>query len=97
MTKIIQHKSILIINLVTLLILSLLHTAFAFETFGEFKKECKSVCHEAEHIKKSKQDKIFKPECKSCHIGIKNISPFSISIDFSIKKYAECGSKIEFV
>ena len=86
MTKIIQHKSILIINLVTLLILSLLHTAFAFETFGEFKKECKSVCHEAEHIKKSKQDKIFKPECKSCHIGIKNISPFSSTTKYRLPR-----------
>ena len=61
-------KWIFEINFVILIILSLLGTSFAFETFGDFKKECKSICHEAEHIKKSKQDKIFKPECKSCHI-----------------------------
>ena len=86
MTKKIQHKSILIITLGTLLTLSLFNTSVAFETFGAFKKECKSVCHEAEHIKKSKQDKIFKTECKSCHIGIKNISPFSSNTKYRLPR-----------
>ena len=82
MTKKIQYKSILVINLGTLLILSLWDSSFAFETFRNFKKQCKTVCHQAENIKKSKQNKISKPECKSCHVDMKKISPFSSS-----KKY----------
>ena len=82
MTKKIQYKSILVINLGTLLILNLWDSSFAFEKFGDFKKQCKTVCHQAENIKKSKQDKISKPECKSCHVGIKKISPFSSTTKF---------------
>ncbi len=86
MTKKIQYKSILIATLVTLLILNLWNPSFAFETLGDFKKQCKTVCHQAEHIKKSIQDKIFKPECKSCHVGKKNISPFSSTTKFTLQR-----------
>ena len=89
MTKKIQYKSILVINLGTLLILSLWDSSFAFETFRNFKKQCKTVCHQAEHIKKSKQDKISKAECKSCHVGMKKISPFSSTTKYTPTRGSE--------
>ena len=84
MTKIIQHKSILIITLGAFLTINLWDPSFAFETFRDFNKQCKTVCHQAEHIKKSKQDKISKPECKSCHAGIQNTSPFLSTKNFTL-------------
>jgi len=83
MTKIIQHKFRLIIIFSILYVLSLADPSFAFESFGELKKQCQSFCHQAKNIKKSKQDKTSNPECISCHVGIKGTSPFS---SFAIPK-----------
>ena len=69
-----QHKQKLIFALSILLVLVLGNSAFAFEKFGELRKQCRSTCHQAEHIKKSRQDKLSKPECRSCHVGINYVS-----------------------
>jgi formylglycine-generating enzyme required for sulfatase activity len=68
----IQHKQKLIFTLSILLAFA--KPSFAFEEFGEIRKQCQSTCHQAEHIKKSRQDKLSKPECRSCHVGINYVS-----------------------
>jgi formylglycine-generating enzyme required for sulfatase activity len=68
----IQHKQKLIFTLSILLAFA--RPSFAFEKFGELRKQCQSTCHQAEHIKKSRQDKLSKPECRSCHVGINYVS-----------------------
>jgi formylglycine-generating enzyme required for sulfatase activity len=68
----IQHKHKLFFTLILLLVFS--KPSFAFEEFGEIRKQCQSTCHQAEHIKKSRQDKLSKPECRSCHVGINYVS-----------------------
>ena len=73
----IQHKQKFILNLSALFIIALGSPSFAFEKFGELKKQCRSTCHQAEHIEKSRQDKLSKPECRTCHVGINYTSPFS--------------------
>ena len=70
MLKNIQHKQKFIFILNFLLALTTENSSFAFEKFGALKKQCRSTCHQAEHIKQSRQDKLSKPECKTCHIGI---------------------------
>ena len=70
MLKNIQHKQKFIFILNCLLALTTENSSFAFEKFGALKKQCRSTCHQAEHIKQSRQDKLSKPECKTCHIGI---------------------------
>ncbi|MBC8285182.1 MAG: formylglycine-generating enzyme family protein [Nitrospinae bacterium] len=77
MFKIIQQKQKFIITLSAIWALTLWEPSFAFERFGELKKQCQSTCHQAEHIKQSRQDKLSKPECRSCHVGMNNTSPFS--------------------
>lgn len=72
MLKKIQHKQKLIFTLSILLAFA--KPSFAFEEFGEIRKQCQSTCHQAEHIKKSRQDKLSKPECRSCHVGINYVS-----------------------
>ncbi len=72
MLKKIQHKQILLFTLGILLVFA--KPSFAFEEFGEIRKQCQSTCHQAEHIKKSQQDKLSKPECRSCHVGINYVS-----------------------
>jgi formylglycine-generating enzyme required for sulfatase activity len=72
MLKKIQHKQKLIFTLGILLVFA--KPSFAFEEFGEIRKQCQSTCHQAEHIKKSRQDKLSKPECRSCHVGINYVS-----------------------
>ena len=72
----IQHKQKFIVVLSFLLVLTFGNFSLAFEKFGELKKQCQSTCHQAEHIKQSRQDKLSKPECRTCHTGI-NSSPFS--------------------
>ncbi len=53
-------------------------TAMAFEKLGPFRKECKTTCHQPEHILKAKKSKFTQAECKACHTGGKKIlSPFS--------------------
>lgn len=47
----------------------------AFEKLGALRKECRTTCHQAEHILKAKKDKFTQPECKSCHTGIAEKSP----------------------
>ena len=73
MLKKIQHKQKMIFVLGVLL--AFVKPSFAFEEFGEIRKQCQSTCHQAEHIKKSRQDKLSKPECRSCHVGINYVSP----------------------
>ena len=54
--------------------------SIAFEKMGSFKKECRTTCHQPEHILKAKKNKFKQAECKGCHAGIteKRItSPFS--------------------
>ena len=68
----IQHKQKLIFTLSILLAFA--KPSFAFEEFGELRKQCQSTCHQAEHIAKSRQDKLSKPECRSCHVGINYVS-----------------------
>jgi formylglycine-generating enzyme required for sulfatase activity len=72
MLKKIQHKQKMIFALVVLLAFA--KPSFAFEEFGEIQKQCQSTCHQAEHIKKSRQEKLSKPECRSCHVGISYVS-----------------------
>ena len=72
MLKKIQHKQKMIFVLGVLL--TFVKPSFAFEEFGEIRKQCQSTCHQAEHIKKSRQDKLSKPECRSCHVGISYVS-----------------------
>ena len=84
MLKNIQHKQKLIFVLSFLLALTTENFSFAFEKFGALKKQCRSTCHQAEHIKQSRQDKLSRPECKTCHIGIHYTSQFS-----STRKSAE--------
>jgi formylglycine-generating enzyme required for sulfatase activity len=72
MLKKIQHKQKLIFTLSILLAFA--KPSFAFEEFGDIRKQCQSTCHQAEHIKKSRQDKLSKPECRSCHVGINYVS-----------------------
>jgi formylglycine-generating enzyme required for sulfatase activity len=73
----IQHKHKLIFTLS--LLLAFAKPSFAFEEFGEIRKQCQSTCHQAEHIKKSRQDKLSKPECRSCHVGINYVSSPSVT------------------
>ena len=68
----IQHKQKLIFTLSILLAFA--KPSFAFDEFGKIRKQCQSTCHQAEHIKKSRQDKLSKPECRSCHVGINYVS-----------------------
>jgi formylglycine-generating enzyme required for sulfatase activity len=72
MLKKIQHKQKMIFALGVLL--TFVKPSFAFEEFGEIRKQCQSTCHQAGHIKKSKQEKLSKPECRSCHVGISYVS-----------------------
>jgi formylglycine-generating enzyme required for sulfatase activity len=52
--------------------------SFAFEKLGPLRKECRSTCHQPEHILKAKKNKYTQAECKACHTGEKSIaSPFS--------------------
>lgn len=54
--------------------------ADAFEKMGSLRKECRTTCHQAEHILKAKKDKFTQAECKACHTGVDNkdvSSPFS--------------------
>jgi formylglycine-generating enzyme required for sulfatase activity len=73
----IQHKQKLIFTLSILLAFT--KPSFAFEEFGEIRKQCQSTCHQAEHIEKSRQDKLSKPECRSCHVGINYVSSPSMN------------------
>ena len=75
MLKNIQHKQKLIFILTLVLVFASGNFALAFEKFGPLKKQCRSTCHQAEHIKQSRKDKLSKPECRTCHSGIE--SPFS--------------------
>ena len=77
MLKIIQHTQKIIFILSFLLAPTTANFSFAFEKFGVLKKQCRSTCHQAEHIKQSRQDKLSKPECKTCHLGVNQTSPFS--------------------
>ena len=55
-------------------------TAKAFEKMGPLRQECRTTCHQAEHILKAKKDKLTQPECKACHAGLSTkgtASPFS--------------------
>ena len=72
MLKKIQYKQKMILALGVLL--AFVKPSFAFEEFGELRKQCQSTCHQAKHIKKSRQDKLSKPECQSCHVGISYVS-----------------------
>ena len=72
MLKKIQHKQKMIFVLGVLLAFA--KPSFAFEEFGEIRKQCQSTCHQAKHIKKSRQEKLSKPECRSCHVGISYVS-----------------------
>ena len=72
MLKKIQHKQKMIFVLGILLALE--NPSFAFEEFGKIRKQCQSTCHQAKHIKKSRQEKLSKPECRSCHVGISYVS-----------------------
>ena len=72
MLKKIQHKQKMIFVLGVLLAFA--KPSFAFEEFGEIRKQCQSTCHQAKHIKKSRQDKLSKPKCRSCHVGISYVS-----------------------
>jgi formylglycine-generating enzyme required for sulfatase activity len=59
----------------------------AFEKMGPLRKECRSTCHQPEHILKAKKNKFTQEECKSCHTGIaeKSIpSPFSTPASTSL-------------
>lgn len=73
----IQHKQKLIFTLSILLAFAT--PSFAFEEFGELRRQCQSTCHQVEHIKKSRQDKLSKPECRSCHVGINYVSSPSVT------------------
>ena len=77
MLKNIQHKQNFIFIMSFLLALTTENLSFAFENFGTLKKQCRSTCHQAEHIKQSRQDKLSRPECKTCHVGIHYTSQFS--------------------
>lgn len=85
MEKKIQFKQKLILMLLFLLVFTTGNPplSFAFDKFGEFRKQCQSTCHQAEHLEKAKQDKFSKSECKACHVGEQYPSPFS-----SIRKAA---------
>jgi formylglycine-generating enzyme required for sulfatase activity len=55
--------------------------SLAFEKLGSLRKECRTTCHQPEHILKAKKNKFTQDECKACHTGIvekKVLSPFSI-------------------
>lgn len=77
MFNIIQHKQKFIFVLGFLLVLTGVKFSFAFEKFGPLNKQCRSTCHQAEHIQQSRQDKLSRPECMSCHVGVNYTSPFS--------------------
>lgn len=81
-----QHKPRPIVALSALWALILWEPSIAFEKFGELKKQCLSTCHQTEHIKKSRQDKLSKPECRSCHVGVSKASPFSYPTGFSLPR-----------
>ena len=54
--------------------------SMAFEKLGPLRKECRTTCHQAEHIQKAKKNKFTQAECKACHKGIaekSTLSPFS--------------------
>jgi formylglycine-generating enzyme required for sulfatase activity len=74
----IQHKQKLIFALGILLAFA--KPSFAFKEFGEIRKQCQTTCHQAEHIKKSRQDKLSKPKCRTCHVGINYVSSPSINL-----------------
>jgi len=55
--------------------------SLAFEKLGSLRKECRTTCHQPEHILKAKKTKFTQDECKACHTGIVEkevLSPFSI-------------------
>jgi formylglycine-generating enzyme required for sulfatase activity len=59
----------------------------AFEKLGSFRKECRTTCHQPEHILKAKKNKFTQAECKSCHTGIAEKSansPFSAPSSISL-------------
>ena len=54
--------------------------SMAFEELGSMRKECRSTCHQPEHILKAMKNKYTQAECKACHTGIVEkmvSSPFS--------------------
>ena len=73
----IQQKQKFIFTLSSFLLLAFGNFSFAFEKFGVLNNQCRSTCHQAEHIKQSRQDKLSRPECKTCHLGVGPTSPFS--------------------
>ena len=77
MLKNIQQKQQFIFTLSFFLLFAFGNFSLAFEKFGVLKNQCRSTCHQAEHIKQSRQDKLSKPECKTCHLGVNQRSPFS--------------------
>ncbi len=59
----------------------------AFENPGPLRKECRTTCHQAEHILKAKKNKFTQPECKACHTGVieeSTLSPFSVPTPASL-------------
>ncbi len=55
--------------------------SMAFEKLGTLRKECRTTCHQAEHIQKAKKNKFTQAECKACHTGVteeSTLSPFSV-------------------
>ena len=77
MLKNIQQKQQFIFILSFFLLLAFGKFSLAFEKFGTLNSQCRSTCHQAKHIKQSRQNKLSKPECKTCHLGVNQTSPFS--------------------
>ena len=77
MLKNIQQKQQFIFTLSSFLLLVFGNFSVAFEKFGVLNNQCRSTCHQAGHIKQSRKDKLSKPECKTCHLGANQTSPFS--------------------
>ena len=79
MLKNIQQKQKFFFILSPFLLLTFGNFSFAFENFGVLNNQCRSTCHQAEHIKQSRQNKLSKPQCRTCHLGVNQTSPFSSS------------------
>jgi formylglycine-generating enzyme required for sulfatase activity len=61
--------------------------SLAFEKLGSLRKECRTTCHQPEHILKAKKNKDTQAECKTCHSGIaekKALSPFSAPVPIGL-------------
>ncbi len=52
----------------------------AFEKLGAFRKECRTTCHQAEHILTAKKNKFAQAECKACHVG--EVAATTVSAEF---------------